>query len=347
LLTKLEWAWGLQPDHIRVDTHRNICFLRSDWHDLFDRGCWLLLPSQDIVEDLLAHSKEHRDRPIHEVYGDKKMFDYRLVPLTKNIDNIFRYNWPETVTTEQSFTASRPSSGSVSVDTLDFTRHCYPFRTLPTLRSHVQPHFAIYNFGIKYSHSQVPALGIAHIAYIVAKVLGISEDDAQLLTLRLGRLYELWINAKPPSNFHSYSDDRSPSTSSSEQGDDSSNRRSRSSRKRSRRLPRIPGSKQQDKFPASRRSMAVTPELENDDADAITSYGSSDMQDIQLDREQHIYDAAVLSWASHASDAAASAGGWESLLVNDGQLGRYTKELVPKLPCFRNVGTVSKTKGKV
>jgi len=59
--------------------------------------------------------------------GKKKLFKHRLAPLTEDVDNIFRYNWPGIASADQSSILS----------------------THPETASFDEPHFVIYNSGMK------------------------------------------------------------------------------------------------------------------------------------------------------------------------------------------------------
>jgi len=50
LLTKLEFSWGMRRGTLNVDTRLNIFRLRRDVYALFDKGGFILLPEDDVVE---------------------------------------------------------------------------------------------------------------------------------------------------------------------------------------------------------------------------------------------------------------------------------------------------------
>jgi hypothetical protein len=145
------------------------------------------------------------------------------------------------------------------------------------------------------------------------------------LVATMQRLYVSWTKTQPPPSFNltSYTHPRQPSTSSSEDNGDHDHRPT--SRKTARRLPPDSGpvregqnSAEPTRSPASNPSIAATPELERDDAGGMSHSSSEDLHERVEEGPVDLTN--VMKWACLTSDAAASGGGWESNLVNDGQL---------------------------
>jgi hypothetical protein len=150
--------------------------------------------------------------------------------MTAEIDNILRYDWPETVASPSH--QPKPSD----LNSVDFMRHKYPFHTLPTLISHVQPHFAIYNFGDKVGGR------VENYPAIVAEIFAISLGDAAIFLLQLVRVYTAWMD-KPPEAFKSKGTDQRCRSFDSEPEDRDNNSRPSRSSKRTRRSPSDSGSR--------------------------------------------------------------------------------------------------------
>ncbi|ETW79507.1 hypothetical protein HETIRDRAFT_419216 [Heterobasidion irregulare TC 32-1] len=142
MLSRLEWAWGMKYDTIKMDVDSNMISLRHDWRDLFESDRWALMPSMDIIEKLWDRWDKF---PLHEgnvpsiedMYDGAEIFEYRLVPVFPNVPPVSRCNGAEHI------------SGGNRDDTVGATVYSYPFDTLPPIFSRVKPHFVVLNAGRK------------------------------------------------------------------------------------------------------------------------------------------------------------------------------------------------------
>ena len=76
--------------------------------------------------------------------------------------------------------------------------HCYPFDTLPVLRSHALPHFALLNAGEKLSKAK-----LQHHAVAVALIFKIDEYKAMESLTKMYKIYCSWVKVVVPSKFYS------------------------------------------------------------------------------------------------------------------------------------------------
>ncbi|ETW79437.1 hypothetical protein HETIRDRAFT_172029 [Heterobasidion irregulare TC 32-1] len=85
---------------------------------------------------------------------------------------------------------NRPASKS------NWSCHCYPFDTLPVLRSHALPHFVLLNAGEKLEKRELQPL-----ASVVARIFKIHEFRAMDSLINLHNIYDSWVHAVVPSPF--------------------------------------------------------------------------------------------------------------------------------------------------
>ncbi|KAF9240203.1 hypothetical protein BU15DRAFT_74120 [Melanogaster broomeanus] len=88
VLSKLERAWGIGYQELNVDTRYNLMCLTADWHTLFDRSEWVLVPKLDVLEQLA------------KIYLTDKVKSYDLKKEFRGI-NEFAYNLVSTSTAKQ------------------------------------------------------------------------------------------------------------------------------------------------------------------------------------------------------------------------------------------------------
>ncbi|KAF9232394.1 hypothetical protein BU15DRAFT_81307 [Melanogaster broomeanus] len=76
----------LRYNSLNLDSRFNMFFLRSDWHTLFDRGLWLLIPQLEDLETLRIrftsekNLKDRRKVSIDRVISPQQIrYDYRFV----------------------------------------------------------------------------------------------------------------------------------------------------------------------------------------------------------------------------------------------------------------------------
>ncbi|ETW79451.1 hypothetical protein HETIRDRAFT_322568 [Heterobasidion irregulare TC 32-1] len=119
LLTRCEWALGQKYKSLHVDEPRNIVRIRRDWHWNYDQNMFLLMPSLKIIDAfearrvVLEASPSNHPPDIMSLYGEEDVFEYRLVPLRKEITNIFRFkrdDEPISSTTSNAYHSSSRSN---------------------------------------------------------------------------------------------------------------------------------------------------------------------------------------------------------------------------------------------
>ncbi|KAG5722539.1 hypothetical protein E4T56_gene2927 [Termitomyces sp. T112] len=88
VITNLEVSWNMTNNTLNVDSRFNIFHLSADMHRMFDRGRWLLIPEQRVVDIF----KEKLTKPIQE-YVTEPTYRYRLIASKEMIHfPIFRLN---------------------------------------------------------------------------------------------------------------------------------------------------------------------------------------------------------------------------------------------------------------
>lgn len=139
----LEEAWGQEQYRLNLGTHRNILFLTSDLHILWDDNKRILLPDLEYIDKLYSiyfddpSSVETIKVDVAKKadYADEDSFKYYMIPLA-DMKLIPIYRLLDDTAPEKSHL---PSSRLLQ----------YPYEGLGPLESHVYPHFAIVNAAIK------------------------------------------------------------------------------------------------------------------------------------------------------------------------------------------------------
>ncbi|KAF8332374.1 uncharacterized protein EI90DRAFT_853365 [Cantharellus anzutake] len=140
---RLELWWGMSFRSLDLSSTKNTILLRADLHWLFECGRFGLLPSKDIIDKVSDHVKSIRGRrcvsPILDIYSGAEVFDYILVPFQE-----MKHVAIPRLRLAQGTTPILSKNDVSGVDC-----YTYPFRDLGPLRSHILPHFAIYDLGSK------------------------------------------------------------------------------------------------------------------------------------------------------------------------------------------------------
>ncbi|KAF9240202.1 hypothetical protein BU15DRAFT_61539 [Melanogaster broomeanus] len=243
-LSKLERAWGIGHHKLNVDTRYNLMCLRADWHTLFDRSQWVLVPESDVL------------RQLAEIYVMDEVKSYNLKMV-----------------------------------------HFPPYNALGTLTSHIHPHFIICNIQ-KLSPDELDVVS-GHL------------NDGRIFMTSL--LYEAWTRDEPgPSRPSSHSDppaqegqgDFSPAAGDSPPGAGPSARSPSSDRSHG----------DSSHAEASQGQMRAAEHIEGSDysADsAVVEHGWDNSEDATWIKD-------IYHWRKEGR--AASEGGWDPIVVNDGQL---------------------------
>ncbi|ETW78246.1 hypothetical protein HETIRDRAFT_446142 [Heterobasidion irregulare TC 32-1] len=189
LLARLEWWWGMKYDSLELDGASNRIYLRDDWLESFDSGRWLLLPSFDVLDKIWTQCTdnsmlpENANRaPLEQIYDGAETFEYRLLPLDNTISSITRFDRPARSTNPRS--KKTPASSCYS----------YPFDKLPTLVSHVKPHFVICDAGPKLAHRELEVL-----TPIACAISGLPETAAAYMLEIMRDAYYTWCQQAPKS----------------------------------------------------------------------------------------------------------------------------------------------------
>ncbi|EIW79382.1 hypothetical protein CONPUDRAFT_167137 [Coniophora puteana RWD-64-598 SS2] len=137
---QLSRAWGYS---VHLDTHYNLINLKPDWHYMFDQGFWLLVPTLEIIEDMIKKAQAQLSRgsgapvSLRKVYSEtRRKFDYYFVTILgsdRNMGPFFR---------------RRQESGTS-------TPYYFPYTTMPILRCHAQPQFVAYHAINMYNQIQI------------------------------------------------------------------------------------------------------------------------------------------------------------------------------------------------
>ncbi|KIM44011.1 hypothetical protein M413DRAFT_443076 [Hebeloma cylindrosporum] len=190
VLDYLEYNWGMSRYTLNLHTRYNICILGPRFHYLFDHKGLLFLPTLEIIEQYSAH-EIHTPLPYKpdDPDAETRTFEYRLlVPPSMKSVPIFR----------------RKVEDSKSTNAEDYEVHPFPYNTFPVIKSHVLPHFVIYNAGKKLAAmSNKPAVYGAFIT-TNAHIEGVSDVALKAMDLfyrwtRADPLPADWMSKSPPS----------------------------------------------------------------------------------------------------------------------------------------------------
>ncbi|KAJ7730380.1 hypothetical protein DFH07DRAFT_848899 [Mycena maculata] len=142
VLTMLEWWWQLAYWTLYIDTRYNILILMANWHLAMDGNEWTFVPHHELITGVYAWARAVVEKdptgynknariPISESYGTKTEFDYYVLPLNKDMEEVAIHRYPAPV-------------DGVPFDRTAITPHFHPFVTVGPLTSHVHPHFHLF-----------------------------------------------------------------------------------------------------------------------------------------------------------------------------------------------------------
>ncbi|KAF9233454.1 hypothetical protein BU15DRAFT_80114 [Melanogaster broomeanus] len=291
-LTQLEYAWGLRHSSLNLDSRFNVFFLRSDWHTLFDRGLWLLVPQLEDLETLRnrttsnKNAKGRRKVNIDGGWGEETTFQYHVLCTPDLKEPIHPFDGPE------------KDAG--------YTVHGLPFPNLGPLISHVRPHFVVANSAPKLTRLAL----------------------AQLLDMII-YLYAEWMQLDTPIGFTGFGDGNKPDNASrppserapsadgeGDEPDDGSNSTGTESESGDNAEVSTPSKK-----PSHGRRNAMDIQSQSSDTEESVmdddEWGSS---------EETAWIEEICDWAEKCREATSSEGGWEPDAVNDEQMAAYAKE---------------------
>ncbi|KAL4065692.1 hypothetical protein V8B97DRAFT_1121596 [Scleroderma yunnanense] len=204
-VTQLEWAWGMKKGTFYIHTRYSLLFLRADWHTLFDKNMWMLIPNKNdlkVLENATARLEKETEqytmaleeatsglqgesnpsakpsfedvkRPEFGNLFNKNEYEYHFVPMPNMEEAICRYGGP------------------------NFDKHKefkFPYHTLGTLKSHIKPHFVVYNAGKKLMFQ-----GTKAFQNQIFPQNQVYPDRSTLITVQF--LYLKWIAIVVPEDF--------------------------------------------------------------------------------------------------------------------------------------------------
>ncbi|KAF9481607.1 hypothetical protein BDN70DRAFT_930718 [Pholiota conissans] len=134
-MNNVEWFWNMRNGTLNLGSRSNIFLAGAAFHNLYCEDRWALLPPRDIVEQYMASL-------VQSVY------------LTSIPHTFFESpNRTESTITVSSLSATRTPSPSRQIKFPaapdGFVTHVYPFQSMPDLRCHIHPKFAILALGRK------------------------------------------------------------------------------------------------------------------------------------------------------------------------------------------------------
>ncbi|KAH6890705.1 hypothetical protein BKA70DRAFT_1408859 [Coprinopsis sp. MPI-PUGE-AT-0042] len=111
----LEGRWAMEYWSLNLDSKSNAFFAGAHFHQLFDNGSLILLPS---IEDLERLTEKFPDVGIPN-YQDDEVFEYQIVPLTMTTKVVHRLTSPDAPLVKKNY------------------------------ETHVRPHFAVMHIGLR------------------------------------------------------------------------------------------------------------------------------------------------------------------------------------------------------
>ncbi|KAF8900761.1 hypothetical protein CPB84DRAFT_1962349 [Gymnopilus junonius] len=136
IISRLEYAWGMNYGQLNVDSSSNIIRLSSDLHRSFHHRLWVLIPEDPSV---LRSYRRHKKRgPVDNYFADlipAGPYRYKFA-VSRYFKGTSIDRWPES--TEEFKGAAKDASPD---------QFEYPFTNFPTIVSHVHPRFVIYHAG--------------------------------------------------------------------------------------------------------------------------------------------------------------------------------------------------------
>jgi hypothetical protein len=186
--------------------------------------------------------------------------------------------------------------------------HYYPFDTIGKIKSHIVPHYAIFNCGKKLQAGTIAALG-----KIYDKICG-SEGEGPAILLQITHIYHHWTMIPVPESFYETkgADLRwDPDSSHSEGGSNSGEGNDRDYKSPGGRGGREPSPSPAPKKVASSQGKRTRPAEHTSQAEPQDD--ATTLQD------------SVISWMSKSTKAMSDNGGWEKPNLGKDVAG-YTQE---------------------
>ncbi|ETW86488.1 hypothetical protein HETIRDRAFT_412928 [Heterobasidion irregulare TC 32-1] len=144
-------------------------------HQRVDKNHAIIFPTIDMVHRL---SKHKCSDDIHKIYQQEEVFMYHFLPLGEPTSNIIHY--------QKTDKGEQLLARDAAIEL-----HLYPFHTLLSLRSHVEPHYVVINatqkpLSIGQGQSQMQLLRS------IAAVYNMDLSAAQKFFIDIDLLYKAW-----------------------------------------------------------------------------------------------------------------------------------------------------------
>ncbi|KIJ59998.1 hypothetical protein HYDPIDRAFT_190299 [Hydnomerulius pinastri MD-312] len=280
--------------------------VRTNWHHLFNKGSWMLIPELSVLEKLrqatIDEAPEDRSKINLNKTFTRRHFKYHVLPMPGLKGPICRFEDP--------------------YNPKDHSTHHYPFATLGPLISHIKPQYVVVNAAQKLG--QIPLAQLSKLQLLLQQVSSHRKRDAAAARLQLILdLYEHWTTlvipddfARPPGGNGSGDADHPPS----EQGSSAASEADQSDDDR----------ESNDSGELSTPSKSKQERQYHDDVESISSVQSLEDTIIEDDdwnpSEETAWMEEICGWAENCCNATSSKGGWESGVLNDDQVAAYAKE---------------------
>ncbi|KAK7443210.1 hypothetical protein VKT23_015807 [Stygiomarasmius scandens] len=139
----LEYAWGLYPGQINVDSYMNLAIMRTDLHHSFDFAVFLFLPSLGLLKKILSYSTKNsksvktKDKQMFLDAFSDKTWSYRFLSISFDKDR--------SIHRRKATSAIRSDNHTDEAN--EYERFDYPFDhpDLQNIESHVHPFFVTVN----------------------------------------------------------------------------------------------------------------------------------------------------------------------------------------------------------
>ncbi|KAG6834802.1 hypothetical protein H0H93_007304 [Arthromyces matolae] len=182
-MSKLEYALGMKYMELNLNSHYNILLLEPSFHWTFDQAHWALFPLDIAFINRMNKARFTVDSPLEKLYQgyEEHAWSYLFLPFPPMRDRYIVQCNPEGV-------ESGPSKANPVVPP-----HYYP-QHLPVIKSHIRPHFVIYDLVKKMLHNKRDELEL--------RVLMAEWEEYNPFTMSIClRLYDKWTKVELPSDF--------------------------------------------------------------------------------------------------------------------------------------------------
>ncbi|KAG6847020.1 hypothetical protein H0H93_010591, partial [Arthromyces matolae] len=182
-MSKLEYALGMKYMELNLNSHYNILMLEPSFHYTFDHAHWALIPLDSAFLKRMIEAEFTIDSPLEKLYEgyEEHTWSYLFLPFPPMSDRYIVQCNPEGV-------ESGPSKANPVVPPYYYPQH------LPVIKSHIRPHFVIYDLVKKMTHNK-------HDPPRLRELMDEWEEYEQLTIFTCLDLYDKWTNVELPSDF--------------------------------------------------------------------------------------------------------------------------------------------------